>query len=293
MLINLGRVALWSCLPCLLISCGAREDRYLVTGSSTVAPILQKAAERLGELDAGLKIDVQTGGSTRGILDTHNGANDAGMASRDLTPEESLGIETWPVAYDGVAVIVHADNPVERLTREEVRSVFTRASKSWSELGGETVDTMVVNKAEGRATLDVFLQYTGLENREIEPHVVIGDNAQGIRLVSGNTAAIGYVSIGEALHSVERGVPIKLVEIDGVAPTLENVASGTFPLRRTLYLLFAGELDESDRTLTGFLASAAGREVIEELKFVPVFSRPEVGTAREADDPHGSPQRRD
>ncbi len=73
----------------LTIGWGGGGERYLISGSSTVAPILAEAAARLEEKNGGLKIHVQTGGSTRGIVDTRDGRNSAVMASRYLSSEEA------------------------------------------------------------------------------------------------------------------------------------------------------------------------------------------------------------
>ena len=261
--------ALLCALPLLLM--GGGSDRYLITGSSTVAPILQKAAAPLEALHPGLRLDVQTGGSTRGIRDAGEGVVAAGMASRDLLPQELAGLTAVPIAYDGVALIVHADNPVRNLTAEEVRRLFRKETPDWSEFGGSGKVT-VVNKAEGRATLDVFLRAFELDNQEIQADVVVGDNAQGVRLVAGDKGAIGYVSIGEAIHARDNGKPIRLVALDGVEPSPESVADGSYPVRRTLYMLFPGELGEDDRNVVAFLAGSAGRSIIRGLHFVPVLA---------------------
>ena len=253
----------------LTIGWGDGGERYLISGSSTVAPIMAEAAVRLEEKNGDLKIDVQTGGSTRGIVDTRDGRNSAGMASRDLTSDEADGLAIHPIAYDGIAIIVHADNPVEELSSDQVRQLFTKEIASWESLGSNKKAVHVVNKAEGRATLEVFLEHFGLENRQIQADAVIGDNAQGVRLVAGDPQAIGYVSIGEALSAQARGVPIKLLAQDGVLPTSESVADGSYPIRRTLHLLFRGRADRVGDEILSFLQSAQGQEIIRGLGFVP------------------------
>ena len=244
-------------------------ERYLVTGSSTVAPILQAAAERLQQSEADWVIDVQTGGSGRGIADARAGQSNAGMASRDLTPEESVGLTVQPLAYDGVALIAHASNPTVGLSRDQVVGIYKKELRTWAAVGGGGGEILVVNKAEGRATLAVFLEHFGLKNSEISSDVVIGDNAQGLRLVASDPAAIAYVSIGEGLSAIARGETIRLLALDGVVPSLKTVADGTFPLRRTLYLLLPGELGARDLRLRDFLMGAEGRSILAGLGFVP------------------------
>ena len=267
LLLLLGAIALGALTLVPLL--GEREARFVVTGSSTVAPILQKAAEAFLELHPELVLEVQTGGSTRGIRDAREGTVGAGMASRDLTHEERAGVVPVAIAYDGLALVVHAQNPVEGLSADQVRSLYTGESDDWSAVGGTPGPVTVVNKAEGRATLDVFLDHFGLENDAIEADVVIGDNAQGVRLVSRDPSAIAYLSIGEARHAVESGESIRLLALDGVGPTPEAVADGSYTVLRRLYVIFPGEVDEVGGKLLEFLASPRGREVIESLHFVP------------------------
>ena len=85
-----------------------------------------------------------------------------------------------------MGLIVHATNPVTELTDEEVRRIFTGEVSNWSEVGGADAEIVVVNKAAGRATLEVFRKYFGLEESEIQPDVVIGDNEQGVKTVAGS-----------------------------------------------------------------------------------------------------------
>lgn len=257
------------CASYFLVPKGGPE-RFLLTGSSTVAPILTQVAEELHAADPALVIDVEMGGSSRGIADARAGRCDIGMASRELSAEESAGLVTERLAYDGIALIVNAANPLAAVTREQVIAIYRGELADWAQLGLAAGEITVVNKAGGRATLDVFLEHFGLKSSEIRADAVIGDNAQGVRLVAGDPLAIAYVSIGEALSAVGRGEAIRLLALDGVAPSKQTVADGSYPLRRTLYLLFPGEPDETGRRILAHLAGERGRAIMTGLGFVPV-----------------------
>jgi phosphate transport system substrate-binding protein len=246
------------------------STRYLVTGSSTVAPILQKVATILEERDPSLRIEVETGGSGRGIKDAKGKLSNAGMSSRELSPDEAQGILPVPVAHDGIALIVHASNPLHELTTEQVVAIYRGQIADWSELGGTAGGITVINKAEGRSTLEGFLAHFKLKASEIQADVIVGDNAQGVRLVAGDPKAIAYVSIGEAQRSKEDGIPIQLVRYGGVQPSLVTVADGSYPIRRTLYLLFPAEPDAIGRKILDLLREPEGLKILEELNFVPL-----------------------
>lgn len=260
-------------LPVMVAACGPassaeRPERLVITGSSTVAPLVAEIGKRF-EAETGVRVDVQTGGSSRGLADARQGLADLGMVSRALQPGE-VYVTSFTVARDGIGLVVHRDNPIAELSDEEVVAVFTGEIVRWSELGGADVPITVVHKAEGRSTLEVFLEHFGIDNREVRPSVVIGDNEQGIKTVAGNPGAVGYVSIGAAEHARDRGVPIRLLPLGGVAATTETVRDGRFPLARPLNLVSRDEPGELARRFVDFARSPAVHDLVRDLSFVPV-----------------------
>lgn len=246
------------------------STRFVLTGSSTCQPVLQEVTARLEQQTPGLRFQVETGGSGRGIADAKAGKAQVGMSSRDLSPEERQGLTVVPFARDGVTVVANAARDLKAITSEQVKAIYTGKITNWNELGGPDARIKVLNKAEGRATLEVFLAAFKLKNSDIRADVVVGDNAQCVRLVTADEFAIGYLSIGEALRAVERKEPLRLLQLDGVEATLGNVQNGTFPLGRSLYLLFPGEPDATGTKIVDYLQSTAGRELLLAQGFVPL-----------------------
>ncbi|MBG0808035.1 phosphate ABC transporter substrate-binding protein [Methylosinus sp. H3A] len=183
----------------------AAESKITLSGSSTVAPLAAEIGRRFEENNPGVRVDVQSGGSSRGVADARSGLADIGMASRATNPDES-DLQFFTIARDGIGVIVHKSNSVRSLTDEQIAGIYVGKIADWSAVGGKPGRITVVNKAEGRSTLELFLQYFKLKNSDIKAQVVIGDNQQGIKTVAGNPKAIGYVSIGSA----ERAGPASL-----------------------------------------------------------------------------------
>jgi len=243
-------------------------QRLTLTGSSTVAPLVNEIARRFETQFPGVRIDVQTGGSSRGINDVRKGVADIGLVSRELKPDEN-DLHAYTIAVDGIGLIVHARNPVVSLSRQQVADIFTGNITRWNAVGGDDARITVVNKAEGRSTLELFLEYFQLKNSAIRPHVIIGDNAQGIKTVTGNRNAIGYVSIGAAEYESRRGVPLRLLVLDGVAASVDNVRNGNFPLSRPLNLVTAGVPQGLARQFITFAQSAQVHDLIEAQYFVP------------------------
>jgi phosphate transport system substrate-binding protein len=250
---------------------GAGGGRLTLSGASTAAPLVNEMARRYESRHPGVRIDVQTGGSSRGVADVRRGTVDIGMVSRPLGADES-DLAAHRIAMDGVALIVHRDNGVSELTRQQIVDIYTGRIDNWSAVGRSSAPAAitVVNKADGRSTLELFLAHFKLKREDVRADVVIGENLHGIRTVAGDPNAIGYVSIGTAEFERSNGVPIKLLPLDGIEASTTNVLNGTFPLSRPLNLVTMGKRSP---LVDAFIALATSRDVNDLVKaqfFVPI-----------------------
>jgi phosphate transport system substrate-binding protein len=250
-------------------SSSGKGKKLVLTGSSTVAPLAAEMGKRFEELHPGVRVDVQSGGSTRGVNDARQGLADIGLASRSLTPDEK-DLLAFPIANDGISVILHQKNKVSALSREQIIDIYTGKITNWNEVGGIDAPITVVNKAEGRSTLELFCHYFKLKNSDIKASVVIGDNEQGIKTVAGNPNAIGYVSIGTAEYDIGHGTPIKLLAIGGIEATSENVANGKFPLSRPLNLVTNAPPEGLVKEFIDFATSEKVQDLVRGQSFVPL-----------------------
>lgn len=265
---------LWIWLAFLLIFLtGCSEDspreKLVSTGSSTIAPLLSEIGKRFEALRPDVRVDVQTGGSSRGIADARQGLADIGMVSRALKEGEG-DLLAFTIAHDGIGLIVHKDNPVGELSDAQVVAIYTGKIVNWKDVGGNDGPITVVNKAEGRSTLELFLDYFKLKNTGVKAQVIIGDNEQGIKTVAGNPNAIGYVSIGTAEYDTSHGVAIKLLPTDGIAASTENVRNGSFPLSRPLNLVTKTEPQGLAKDFVEFARSTAAEGMVKKQYFVPI-----------------------
>ena len=261
-----GLPLLLLCFCCFAL---AEDQRLVITGSSTVAPVTLEIAKRYEKLTPGVRIDVHTGGSSRGVTDARSGTADIGMASRALKNSEA-DLIAHSIARDGIGIILHASNTVSELSDADINAIFTGEIRNWSEVGGEDQVITVVNKAEGRSTLELFLGHFGLKNSQIKAHVIIGDNQQGIKTVSGNRYAIGYVSVGTADFEISPGKPLKLLPMASVPASVANIRNGTFPLARPLNLITKEAPTGLAQHFIEFAQSNAVNDLIEAQFFVPL-----------------------
>lgn len=267
-------------LPVLLAlaaaGCAPGEERLEITGSSTLAPLFNALGERYEE-HTGTRVDVQSGGTGRGINDVATGMAPLAMASRRLTAEErDAGLREAVIGRDAVVPIVHADNPVGTLTDQQVMDTFRGNSSHWPEStneeqrgSGKGPPVTVVNKSEGRATLAAFLEHFALENSEISADIVAGENEQVIRSVAGNPGAIGYVSLAPALAAERRG-DISRVALEGQEASVQAVREDRYPLVRDLVLVTPEKPDALTRDFMDFIREPEQQELISDHSFIPV-----------------------
>ena len=106
-----------------------------LAGSTSVAPVMEKIAEKYMELNEGMTVEIQQSGSGAGITSTIEGVCDIGMSSRDLKDTEiAEGVSATKIAMDGIAVIVNVDNQVEDLSSEQIKNIFVGEITNWSEV---------------------------------------------------------------------------------------------------------------------------------------------------------------
>ncbi|MEQ8194951.1 MAG: phosphate ABC transporter substrate-binding protein [Rhodospirillales bacterium] len=247
----------------------ADDKRMMLTGSSTVAPLAAEIGKRFEKLNPGTRIDVQAGGSTRGVRDARLGLADIGMASRGLKKEEH-DLRAFEIARDGIGIILNKNSAVSSLTNRQIIGIYRGEITDWGQVGGNPGPITVVNKAEGRSTLELFLHHFKLKARDIKAHVVIGDNQQGIKTVAGNRGAIGYVSIGAAEYEMNAGTSIKLLGINGIEASTANVQNGRYPLSRPLNLVTKSKPQGRIAAFIGFARSEKVHDIVRDQYFVPI-----------------------
>ena len=249
------------------------KDRLILTGSSTVAPLAAEIGRRFEEKHPGVRVDVQSGGSSRGIADTREGLADIGMSSRALKDSEKDGLRTYVLAQDGVTFLVHQSNPIDSLSHQQILDIYTGSIDNWMEVGGHNAPITVVNRAHGRSELELFTQYFKVKPMDIKADLVSGENQHGIKTVSGDPNAIIYMSVGTSEYEAAHGAPIKLLPLNGVTASTDSIGSGDFPLSRPLILMTNIAKPKLSPLVKAFLDFALSDEVhdlVKEQSFVPV-----------------------
>jgi phosphate transport system substrate-binding protein len=248
---------------------GVSTTRLNVSGSTTVLPIAETAAEMFQERNPGTSVLVAGIGSSAGIEAVANGQSEIGTSSRDLKKEElSLGLVDTPIAHDAIAVIVNPANEVSDLTKDQIARIFEGKITNWSELGGPDMAIGVVNRDEASGTREAFWKIVLGERSFDRTAAVLPGTGQVRFVVAQSRGAIGYISVG----FVDRTV--KAVAVDGVMPTEADIMSKRYPISRLLHFFTKGEPSGLAKRYIDFVLSSDVQEgVVREAGFLPIVTK--------------------
>jgi phosphate transport system substrate-binding protein len=277
-----------------LASCGGGGDsspprteviRIQNTGSDTMVNLAQEWAEAYKKVDPSVSVEVAGGGSSVGITQLQEGFVDLANASREMTEAERAEMKRktgkepveWIVAYDGLAVYVHKDNPVEVMSLDELASIYGEngAAKKWSDLGidnraGCPSDEIIrVSRQSSSGTFQYF--------REVVLHK--GDFKRGAQSLSGSKdvvdavgktpCAIGYSGMGY------KDDHVKFVKIDkekggpAYEPSIASVLDKTYPIARSLIMYTAGQPTGPVKKYLEWIMSPAGQAIVAHAGYIP------------------------
>lgn len=212
----------------------------------------------------GFAVNVQGGGSSAGIQAAKSGAADIGMSSRELKDDEKDLLEIV-VARDGLAIIVHPENPVGGLSLVQVQNIFAGNIRSWKFVGGPDREIHVVTREEGSGTRGAFQEMVMGKSR-LFPRAIVQDSNGTVReIVANDPASIGYISLGLVNKRV------KAVCLEGVEPSFEHIVEKKYTLVRPFLFVTNGPPKPAAREFINFVLSREGQELIRREGLIPVF----------------------
>ena len=255
------------------------KETIRISGSTTVLPVAQKAAEAYMATHPGADIQVSGGGSGVGIQQIGEKTVDIGMSSREL---KSTEIGSYPtlvkhvVAKDGIAIIVNPANQISSIKVDDVKKIYTGEIATWTGVtGGNVPNTnqqiVVVGRDSASGTREFFdKDAAGVLQGAAPAKSMLEKNSNGAlsQTITQTPGAIGYVSIGYITADV-KAVPIWYNDPGkAVAPTKETVRSGAYPIQRELFMFTNGQPTGLAAAFLGFIASPEGQAIVESEGFV-------------------------
>ncbi|MEQ9466430.1 MAG: phosphate ABC transporter substrate-binding protein [Ekhidna sp.] len=229
---------------------------------STLASDFQKQQDTL-------KVTLEGGGSRTGLMAIKDKTADIGLSSFPFNLDSILGdghgVSQRVVAYDGIVVINHLDNPIGKLTDHQITNIYSGIIKDWSEIGGEPGSIMPVVRDSNSGTQRFFTEHFKIY--DVTPYAIIaGENHEIVDSVISNKNSIGFIGYAYYTAMVKN---IELPSVQGgdslrfVAPEPRFIDNGEYPLKRSLRIYFDGKYDARVMAFLKYLDSDRARDILE------------------------------
>ena len=267
------RIYLAVAMGLALAATGARAERLVIKGSDTLgAKLVPQLAEQFKAKNPGTTFDIAAEGSTTGISAIIDGTAQIGMSSRRAKPAEvgaasAKGVNMKPtiVAYDGIAVIVNGNNPLKVLTRAQVEQIFTGQVTDWSAVGGTPGKISIYTRNTSSGTYSDFKELAMKKRDYASGSQKMAGNEQIASEVGRNPNGIGYVGL-----AYMKAGGVKVMPIDGVAPSIQTVQGKSYPYARPTFYYTNGDPQAVTKEFVDFTLSPAGQKIVANVGFVPV-----------------------
>lgn len=219
----------------LLFSGFGSSERIDIVGSTSVQPVAEKLVEEYKITHPNANINVQGGGSSVGIKSVHEGSAEIGTSSKELDDNEKEGLKEYELGQDGIVLAVNRNNDVSDLTSAQLKDIFSGKITNWKEVGGNDSKIHVIVREEGSGTLDAFKSIV-MGNTKIKSDAIVQSSTEAVKQsVKQDENAIGFVSFAHMSDDV------KSLSIEGIAPSTESIADGSYELKRPFLFLVKGE----------------------------------------------------
>lgn len=244
-----------------------------ISGSSTVMPLAEAAAEVFNLEQHQYVVSVTAGGTGAGILGIAERKYDIAMASRVLAEDEKQrfgsNFREFKVGLDGISLAVSEkiyQAGVKSLSREQIQKIYSGNITNWKQVGGPDEDIYVISREEGSGTRDDFNEAV-LGNRTAEmPGVdtVANSGAEVKTAITGSDRAIGYLGFNYL------GGGVRAIAFDGIPPSYENIKLDIYELKRQLYFYTFGDPTPGARAFIDFVQGPEGQKIAAKEGFIPI-----------------------
>jgi len=258
------------------VSTGQKQT-IKISGSTTVLPIVQKAADQYMAAHPDADIQISGGGSGVGIQAIGAKTVDIGMSSRDVTKDEMTKYPSFvitTVAQDGIAVVVNPANEIKFITQDQVKGIYLGTITKWTEINGANVpgtnnQIVVIGRDSASGTRVYFDEIILLKATPTKNMLEKNSNGAILQTVAQTPGSIGYVSIGFVSNDV-KALPIWWNSQQFIAPTLDNVKTKKYPISRDLYVITNGKPTGLTGDFIKYILSPEGQKIVADEGYVPL-----------------------
>jgi phosphate transport system substrate-binding protein len=255
----------------LLATSAAFSGNIIIKGSDTLgAKLVPQLAEAFKAKNPGTTFEIAAEGSATGIAAIIDGTAQIGMSSRkvELTEEsaaQAKGVKFFPtmVAHDGIAIVVNDKNAVAKLTKKQVEQIFAGDVTDWSAVGGKAGAVSIYTRNTSSGTFKDFKSMAMKKRDYAASSQKMAGNEQIVAEVGKSEAGIGYVGLAYI-----KAPGVKVLPIEGVELSDENVRTGKYPYARETYFYTNGEPKGEVKAFIDFAVSDEGQKIAEDVGFV-------------------------
>ncbi len=256
-----------------LAASSLQAQKLVIKGSDTLgAKLVPILSEEYKAMHPGVSFEIAAEGSTTGIAAIIDATAQIGMASRRAKPTEmsaaqAKGVSMKPtiVAFDGIAIIVNAGNPISELSKRQIEQIFTGDVTDWSSVGGPAGTISIYTRNTSSGTYSDFKDLAMKKRDYASSSQKMAGHEQIVAEVAKNPNGIGYVGLA---FLNEPG--IKVVSIDGGLPNKESVHAKKYPYARPTFFYTNGEPQGVAAKFIDFVLSDEGQKIAEAQGFVPL-----------------------
>jgi phosphate transport system substrate-binding protein len=248
-----------------------KAQKITVSGSTTVLPIAQAAAEAYMKNHTKADITVSGGGSGVGITAIGQGTVDIGMSSREL---KSTEISQYPdlvvttVAKDALVMIVNPGNGLNSISLTTVKGIYNGTIKNWKDIGGADLAIVLVGRDSASGTRSYFQEFVMKNENSTSSMLEKNSNGAVKETVAQTPGAIGYVGLGYTTGGVKAlKLDVNGTLVDGSAATVLNK---TYPASRDLFMITKGPAKGLAKAYIDYILSPAGQKIVSQQDFVPL-----------------------
>lgn len=252
----------------LFIGCKVGQkssNSIIVSGSSSIAPLMFKLAEQFEDVKTNYRVTVETSDSTIGISDTINANNDIGMASRNLKESELAELDDYLLCLDGIVIIVNKDSSIKQISEEELYNLYI------NDIAIESI-SKAISREDGSGTRSAFTDLTLIgKDIPIPATVEILDSTGKVKTaVSSDLSKLGYISLGSVDETIKPILYKAKSQSRYFEPSVENIKNDNYKLYRPFYIFTkkGKETSEGTKEFLNFIASDIGKQIINELGYV-------------------------
>lgn len=241
-------------------------------GSTALQPLVEQAAKNFKTKNPDATINVQGGGSGTGLNQVAEGSVEIGNS--DVTAESKLKdkelakqLVDHKVAAIGFSIVTHKDVKVDSLTKEQVQGIFEGKYTNWKQVGGQDLPIQVVNRPKSSGTRATFIETIMNGKNEKEGLGTTQDSSGTVeKTITSTPGSISYLALSYLTE--EKRQNLKLIKIDNVEATKENIVAKKYPFWSYEHMYTKGEATGLTKAFIDYMMSDENKAVIEKLGYI-------------------------